>query len=95
MPAYALAISSLGKYLGNTLDRDSALVAHIYDERNPAVKKLVKEVMIKKAPGQYVLNRNWVGRDAHLILRAIGIDADESIRCIIFEGCKNTRYREV
>lgn len=52
-------------------------------------KKLVKEVMIKKAPGQYVLNRKWVGRDAHLILRAMGIEADESIRCIIFEGCKN------
>ncbi|PMP68469.1 MAG: phosphoenolpyruvate synthase, partial [Thermodesulfobacterium geofontis] len=27
------------------LDRDSELVAHIYDERNPAVKKLVKEVI--------------------------------------------------
>ncbi len=27
------------------LDRDSELVAHIYDERNPAVKKLIKEVI--------------------------------------------------
>jgi len=27
------------------LDRDSELVSHIYDERNPAVKKLVKEVI--------------------------------------------------
>lgn len=27
------------------LDRDSGLVSHIYDERNPAVKKLVKEVI--------------------------------------------------
>ena len=30
------------------VDRDSDLVAHVYDERNPAVKKLVAEV-IKKA----------------------------------------------
>jgi len=27
------------------LDRDSELVSHIYDERNPAVKKLIKEVI--------------------------------------------------
>jgi pyruvate,water dikinase len=27
------------------LDRDSELVAHIYDERNPAVKRLIKEVI--------------------------------------------------
>lgn len=52
------------------------------------VRKLVHEVLIKKGE-HYQLNRNWVGRDAHKILQAIGIDADESIRCIIFEGCKN------
>ncbi|OYT34664.1 MAG: phosphoenolpyruvate synthase [Candidatus Aenigmarchaeota archaeon ex4484_52] len=27
------------------LDRDSSLVSHIYDERNPAVKKLIKQVI--------------------------------------------------
>jgi pyruvate,water dikinase len=27
------------------LDRDSALVAHLFDERNEAVKKLVKQVI--------------------------------------------------
>jgi len=27
------------------LDRDSELVSHLYDERNPAVKKLIKEVI--------------------------------------------------
>jgi len=27
------------------VDRDSELVAHVYDERNPAVKKLVKQVI--------------------------------------------------
>jgi pyruvate,water dikinase len=27
------------------LDRDSELISHIYDERNPAVKKLIKEVI--------------------------------------------------
>lgn len=51
-------------------------------------KKLVKEVLIKK-DGHYVINRKWVGRDAHKILNAIGIPADDKIRCIIFEGCKN------
>ncbi len=52
-------------------------------------KKLVKEVLVKRDNGQYALNRKWVGSDADKILQAIGIDADPSIRCIIFEGCKN------
>ncbi|MEN2986131.1 MAG: phosphoenolpyruvate synthase [Thermodesulfovibrionaceae bacterium] len=37
------------------LDRDSGLVAHIYDERNSAVKKLVKEVIeVAKAYGKKI-----------------------------------------
>lgn len=60
---------------------------YLLDEEE--TKRLVKEVLIKKDNGKYVLNRNWVGRDAYKILHAIGIDAKENIRCIIFEGCKN------
>ncbi len=37
------------------LDRDSELVAHLYDERNPAVKKMVKEVIeIAKKTGRKI-----------------------------------------
>ena len=37
------------------VDRDSELVAHIYDERNPALKKLVKSVIdVCNAKGKYV-----------------------------------------
>ena len=37
------------------LDRDSELVAHIYDERNPAVKKLIKNVIeIANRKGKYI-----------------------------------------
>lgn len=37
------------------VDRDSELVAHVYDERNAAVKKLVKEVIqIAVARGKYI-----------------------------------------
>lgn len=37
------------------LDRDSGLVAHIYNERNPAVKKLLKEVItITKKKKKYI-----------------------------------------
>ncbi len=49
--------------------------------------KLAKEVLVEKN-GKLVINRKWVGRDAHKILAAINIKADESIRCIIFEGPK-------
>ncbi len=37
------------------VDRDSELVAHVYDERNPAVKKLVKQVIeVCNAKGKYI-----------------------------------------
>lgn len=52
------------------------------------VDKLAKEVLIEKN-GKHVINRKWVGRDAYKILKAIGIEVDESIRCIIFEGSKD------
>ena len=36
------------------LDRDSEIVSHIYDERNPAVKELVKRVIeVCKKKGKY------------------------------------------
>jgi pyruvate, water dikinase len=37
------------------VDRDSELVAHVYDERDPAVKKLVKQVIeVCNAKGKYI-----------------------------------------
>ena len=37
------------------VDRDSELVAHVYDERNPAVKKMVKQVIeVCNAKGKYI-----------------------------------------
>jgi pyruvate, water dikinase len=37
------------------LDRDSEIVSHIYDERNPAVKKLVKRVIeVANQKGKYI-----------------------------------------
>lgn len=37
------------------VDRDSSLVAHIYDERNPAVKKLVRQVIeVANRKGKYI-----------------------------------------
>jgi len=37
------------------VDRDSALVAHVFDERNPAVKKMVKQVIdAANAKGKYI-----------------------------------------
>ena len=37
------------------LDRDSEIVSHLYDERNPAVKKLIKEVVkVANDKGKYI-----------------------------------------
>lgn len=48
------------------------------------VDRLVKTVLLEKN-GKVMLNRDFVGRDASYILKAIGIDAPHA-RCIVFEG---------
>lgn len=52
------------------------------------VEKLLDIVFVEKN-GRKILNRKWVGKDAHKILKAIDIEVNESVRGIIFEGDKN------
>lgn len=52
------------------------------------VQSLINLVLVNKQ-GKYTINRKWVGKDAYKMLRAIGIEAKENIRCIILEADKN------
>ncbi|PHV72117.1 aldehyde dehydrogenase EutE [Sporanaerobium hydrogeniformans] len=52
------------------------------------IEKLVQTVLVEKN-GKKIINRDFVGRDATVILKAIGIDAPENTRCIIFEADEN------
>lgn len=56
-----------------------------YMLRGEQIEKLAKTVLVEKN-GKHIINRDYVGRDASVILKAIGIDAPESVRCIIFEA---------
>ncbi len=49
------------------------------------IKKLEELVLINKN-GKRILNRDFVGKDAKVILDNLSIDVDDSIRCIVFEG---------
>lgn len=53
------------------------------------LKQLEKLVLVSQArdngEAKCVVNKNWVGRDAREILAQIGIETDESVRCIICE----------
>lgn len=84
-------------------EKEVVAVAQIADElefymmQNGAYKiegeyidKLTSKVLVEKK-GKLIINRDWVGRDAAKILKAIGIDADadDSVRCIIFDADKN------
>lgn len=51
------------------------------------IEKLTKLVLVERK-GHLVISRDWVGRDAHKILKAIGIEVSSDIRCIIFEADK-------
>ena len=46
--------------------------------------KLVKTVLTEKG----ALNRKCVGRSAKVLLKMVGVDVPDNIRCIIFEGPK-------
>jgi propionaldehyde dehydrogenase len=50
------------------------------------IAQLAEMVLVKNKKGALTVSRDWVGRDAYKFLRALGIDADPSIKCIIFEG---------
>ena len=58
-----------------------------YMLKGDQINQLANTVLVEKN-GKHIINRDFVGRDASVILKAIGIDAPDSIRCIIFEGCK-------
>lgn len=59
-----------------------------YEVTQAEAEKLIKLVLAEKN-GRYSVHRDWVGRDAWKILRGIGIDAPESVRCIIFSAEKD------
>ncbi len=50
------------------------------------IAKLSEMVVVPNKKGKMAVSRDWVGRDAYKFLRALGIDADPSIKCIILEA---------
>ena len=50
---------------------------------------LLTKIVFVENKGKLSLNRDWVGKDAYKILRELGKDVNEDIRCIIFKGAKD------
>ena len=48
--------------------------------------ELAEMVLVRSKNGKLTVSRDWVGRDAYKFLNALGIDADPSVKCIIFEA---------
>jgi propionaldehyde dehydrogenase len=59
-----------------------------YEVNEAEADKIAKLVLVEKN-GRFSVHRDWVGRDAWKILRAVGIDAPETVRCIIFSAKKD------
>lgn len=59
-----------------------------YEISEQEAVKLTRVVFVSNK-GKLVLNRDWVGKDAYKILHEIGIEVDDTIRCIIFKGPKD------
>ncbi|WP_026487268.1 aldehyde dehydrogenase family protein [Caldanaerobius polysaccharolyticus] len=49
----------------------------------------LKAMVLQTRDGKYYLNRKWVGKDASTLLKGIGVDVDDKVRCIIFEATKD------
>lgn len=52
------------------------------------IDRLAEIVLVDKN-GKKVISRDYVGKDADYILRALGIEASPNTKCIIFEGTKD------
>ena len=50
---------------------------------------LLTRLVLINSSGKLSLNRDWVGKDAYKILRALGKEVREDIRCIIFKAPKD------
>ena len=58
-----------------------------YKLTDPAkIEQLAEMVLVRSKNGKLTVSRDWVGRDAYKFLNALGIDADPSVKCIIFEA---------
>ncbi|MGL4798411.1 MAG: aldehyde dehydrogenase family protein [Cellulosilyticaceae bacterium] len=55
--------------------------------RGEEICALAEKVLVEKN-GKHIINRQFVGKDASVILKAIGIDVPDTTKCIIFEGVK-------
>ena len=51
--------------------------------------ELLAKLVFTDNKGKLSLNRDWIGKDAYKILRALGKEVNKDIRCIIFKGPKD------
>ncbi len=77
-----VVVDSVADHLIDAMERNGA-----YKLTDPAkIQQLAELVLVPNKKGKMQVSRDWVGRDAYKFLNAIGIDADPSVKCIIFEA---------
>lgn len=57
--------------------------------------QLEKVVLKDGKNGEKVINKAWVGKDAKLILKQIGIDVGDEIRCVICEAQEQDHFVQI
>lgn len=77
-----VAVDEIADELISYMKKEGCYFASAYE-----VRKLMDVVFVEKE-GKKTLNRQCVGRSARVLLKKIGVEADNNIRCIIFEGDK-------
>lgn len=60
-----------------------------YELSAEETRKLEEIILIKKDDGRVIINRDWIGKDAQLIAKQIGLNLPDNIRLLFTETDKN------
>ncbi|WP_315116351.1 aldehyde dehydrogenase EutE [uncultured Clostridium sp.] len=61
----------------------------VYELNEDEINKLLKVVLVEKANNKFTLNKEYVGKDANVILQSIGVNVTKHIECLICRVPKN------
>ncbi len=81
-----IAVASIADRLKEELKRCGA-----YELTSTQTERLMKVILVKQnGPGvESDINKDWVGKDAHVILKEIGVDAPSTCRMVLCEVNRN------
>ncbi|MBU5484756.1 aldehyde dehydrogenase EutE [Clostridium sp. MSJ-11] len=64
-------------------------IEEVYELNEDEINKLLNLVLVEKANNKFTLNKEYVGKDANVILQSIGVNVLKHIECLV---CRVPKY---